>query len=125
MITAGDVTLDYIFDERARELYMEEPRHSELIRVSFILAKLNRDGYSLETITDHNWYYDRVMRVNIAYQPGKWIAPYTAEVAMLNTYNILWPIPQNVITANTLGRINQNIGYDGDEFNVPPLEEIP
>ena len=124
-ITAGDVTLDYIFDERARELYMEEPRHSEMVRISFILAKLNRDGYSLETIDEKNWYYDRVMRINHAYQPGKWIAPYTAEVAKLNTYNILWPVPQNVITANTLGRINQNIGYDGAEFNVPPLEEIP
>jgi len=46
-ITAGEVTLDFIFDERARELFIEEKRHNELVRVSYILAKLNRDGYTL------------------------------------------------------------------------------
>lgn len=124
LITSADVTLDYIFDERARELYMEEPRHSEMVRVSYIFAKLNLEGYSLETISNNNWYYDRVMRVNDLYLPGHYIAPYTGEIAVLNPHHILWPIPQQVITANTLGRINQNIGYDGDEFNETPLQEI-
>jgi len=39
--------------------------------------------------------------------------------------HFLWPIPQTVITANTMGVINQNFGYDGFENNVPPLETIP
>ena len=39
--------------------------------------------------------------------------------------HMLWPIPQSVITANTLGTINQNVGYDGDNLSVPPLETIP
>ncbi len=125
LISAGDVTLDYIFDERARELYMEEPRHSELVRISYQFAKLSLNGYSLATITTKNWYYDRVMRVNTSYLPGRYIAPYTAEVAMLSPHHMLWPVPQNVITANTMGRINQNTGYDGAELNEPPLQVIP
>src|SRR5690606_14137458 len=52
LISAGDVTIDYIFDERARELYTEEPRHSEMVRVSYIFASLNREGYSLESFSE-------------------------------------------------------------------------
>ncbi len=102
---------------------MEEPRHSEMVRVSFIFGKLNKDGYSLSTITNKNWYHDRTMRVNHFYTPP--LFSYFGNVAKLLPHHILWPIPQNVITANTLGRINQNVGYDGDGLNVPPLETIP
>ena len=123
LITAADVTMDYIFDERARELYAEEPRHSEMVRVSFIYGKLNRDGYSLATITTKNWYHDRVMRVNYYYHEPRYV--FWGNTATLNPNHMLWPIPQSVITANTLGRINQNVGYDGDHLNVPPLETIP
>src|SRR5690606_23397795 len=62
LIDASDVTIDYIFDERARELYTEEPRHTEMVRVSFIFAKLAINGYSLERISESNWFYDRVMQ---------------------------------------------------------------
>jgi starch-binding outer membrane protein, SusD/RagB family len=122
LISGADVTIDYIFDERARELYTEEPRHSEMVRVSCIMAKLNLGGYSLAAITQKNWYYDRVMRVNYFYNPA---ITYFGITAKLLPNNIFWPIPSSVITANTLGRINQNIGYDGDNLNVPPLEVIP
>lgn len=123
LIDAGDVTLDYIFDERARELYAEEPRHTEMVRVSFILAKLNRDGYSLASISEKNWFYDRVMRVNYFFSDP--IYTFRGVEAHLEPYHMLWPISQEVITANTLGRINQNIGYDGAELNEPPSETIP
>lgn len=123
LITATDVTIDYIFDERARELYTEEPRHSEMVRVSFIFGKLNRDGYSLVNISDKNWYYDRIMRVNPFYHSP--LYSYYGIEAHMSPYNMLWPISQQVITANTLGRINQNIGYEGAGQNVPPLEIIP
>lgn len=123
LIDASDVTIDYIFDERARELYAEEPRHSEMVRVSFIFAKLQKEGYSLETITQKNWYHDRVMRVNPFYHPP--VYRFWDNTATLYPQHMLWPIPQEVITANTLGRINQNIGYDGAELNEPPLETIP
>lgn len=34
------------------------------------------------------------------------------------------PIPQNVITANTLGVIDQNLGYQGSGNNALPSENI-
>lgn len=122
LITASDVTIDYIFDERARELYMEEARQAEMARVSCIMAKLNLNGYSLSTISQKNWYYDRVMRLNYFYHLD---ILFLGNHAFLEPHNIFWPIPQKTITANTLGRINQNIGYEGDNLNVPPFEEIP
>lgn len=123
LIDASDVSIEYIFDERARELYAEEMRHSEMVRVSFQMAKENIDGYDLSSIFERNWYHDRIMRVNQHYHEPVY---YFWDVeATLYPQHILWPIPQDVITANTLGRINQNYGYDGYENNVPPLESIP
>lgn len=120
-ITAGDVTLDYIFDERARELYFEEMRHTELVRASYIMARLNKEGYSVATFTTHNWFYDRVIARNRNYQVGL-IATFPYDI---KPFNVLWPIDINVITANTQGIINQNEGYEGAQNNVPPLEDIP
>lgn len=123
LITAADVTIDYIFDERGRELYAEEARHSEMVRVSFIFAKLNRNGYSLNTLSQKNWYFDRVMQKNHFFSPPRY--NFWDNTATIFPYNFLWPIPQSVITANTLGRINQNTGYAGAEQNVAPLDKIP
>lgn len=123
LIGAGDVTIDYIFNERARELYTEETRHSEMVRVSNIMAKLNINGYSLDNLSQNSWWYDRLMEHNDYYDmaPGTWWRSQTPDI---EPYNIYWPIPQSVITANTLGTINQNIGYQGADNNVPPLETI-
>ncbi len=122
-ITGGEVTLDFIFDERARELFIEEPRHNELVRASFILAKLNRDGYSLETFHLNNWCQKRIIKVNNFFAH---VPPLVQEgsTATWAPYNTLWPIPDDVITANTGAVINQNIGYVGDNNRVAPLEDI-
>ncbi len=120
-IVAGDVTLDYIFDERARELYVEEMRHTELVRASYIMARLNKEGYSTATFTTHNWFYDRVMSRNKNYQVGQ-IGSFKYDI---KPFNVLWPIDISIITANTRGIINQNEGYEGAQNNVAPLENIP
>lgn len=122
-VIPGDVTIEYIFDERARELYTEEPRHSEMVRVSYILAKENKLGYSMGNFDKKNWYYDRVMRVNEHYREP--LFTWFAMSATLDPYHILWPIPQSVITANTMSVVNQNIGYAGAENNVAPVTSIP
>lgn len=123
LITASDVTIDYIFDERARELYAEEPRHTEMVRVSNIMAKLNISGYSLDNLSQSSWWYDRVMRLNDNYHipAGSW---WRGQTPRIEPHNIYWAIPQSVITANTKGLINQNQGYVGSENNEPPLETI-
>jgi len=121
-ITEGDVTLDYIFDERARELFMETPRQNELFRASYTLAKLNRDGYSVETLHENNWWYDRMMRYNNFFRDETFHD--FALTARISPHQLRWPIPDATITANTQGTINQNPGYSGAQRNQPPLEMV-
>ncbi|WKK60170.1 RagB/SusD family nutrient uptake outer membrane protein [Sphingobacterium sp. BN32] len=121
-MTAAEVTIDFIMDERARELFTEEPRHSEMVRISFILAAKNLQGYSLANFSEKNYYFDRVKRKNPTYDQK---ISMLGNVANIAPFHVLWPIPSTVITANTKGVINQNKGYDGAERNVPPIETIP
>lgn len=123
-ISASDVTIDYIFDERARELYTEEPRQNELVRVSHIMAEQGIDGYSPETLHEDNWYYDRVYNLNNLYH----IDPppvVLGESPRIDPHHYQWPIDDGIINSNTLGVINQNLGYAGAQNNEPPIEEVP
>lgn len=121
LISAGDVTIDYIFDERMRELVIETPRQNEMVRVSFILAAENINGYSLESIHTNNWWHKRVMENNdFFFKP---MEPAFATVSV-EPFHFLWPIDDDLINENTLGVINQNQGYTGAERNEAPLESI-
>ncbi len=117
-ITPAEVTLDFIFDESARELFGEQPRHAEMVRASYILASQNKNGYSLATFSDKNYYYDRVDKLNILYKQK---VSLIGNVAAIAPFHVLWPVPATVILTNTLGRINQNAKYDGADKNIPPL----
>ena len=119
LITTADVSIDYILDERARELYSEEPRKTELTRITYIMADQNRDGYSTNNMHLNNFFYDRVMRRNEFY--GQQIEVPSGKFKM-SPFHYLWPIPQTSIDANVEGHINQNLGYAGSENNIPPLE---
>ena len=80
-ISADDVTLDFILDERARELMTEEPRTRTLIRMGNLVERVRKydpDPVSRETVEDHNQF---------------------------------WPIPQSAIDANTGSVLKQNPGY--------------
>lgn len=81
-VSPGDVDLDYILDERARELMAEEPRVRTLIRMGKLVERVRLydiDQTSRETIQD---------------------------------YNQFWPIPQSAIDANTGAVLEQNPGYN-------------
>ena len=120
-VESNEVTIDFIMDERARELFAEEPRHSEMVRISYILAQQNIGGYTVANISEKNYYYDRLKSRNPTYDQK---IEMLGNIANIAPFHMLWPIPSSVITANTKGVINQNKGYDGAERNVPPLEEI-
>ncbi len=120
-IQANEVTIDFILDERGRELFAEEPRHSEMIRISYILAKLNKEEYTLDNFSSKNYYYDRVMKYNKVYEQK---VTYIGLTAAMSPFHALWPIPDRIIIENSLGVINQNIGYNGSEKNIPPRETI-
>jgi len=81
-ITGSDVTIDYILDERARELYTEEWRMLTLMR----LGKL----------------VERVQQYNDD--------PLNPGVGIEEQHN-LWPVPQTEIDLNTGAVLEQNPGY--------------
>jgi hypothetical protein len=122
LIEPGEVTIDFILDERSRELFWEEPRKTELTRIAYILADLGMMGYSRSNLTEKNFLYDRKMAVDNFYRDDVQYGNYHYR---LSPYHIHWPVPENVILANTQGRINQNIGYQGAQDNTTPLDEVP
>lgn len=83
LVTAADVTIDLILDERARELIYEESRWNTLLRMGGTVA------------------VDRIKKY--AY----WDYPRTT---LNKTFN-LWPIPQTVIDTNKDVKLEQNTGW--------------
>ena len=126
-VAAGDVNIGTVLDERARELYYEEPRKTELARIAFLFAQTGKPAYngktySMSSFSQDNFFYDRIMETTHFYNKG--VSTRHGDHYTMSPYHVLWPIPANAINANTLGRINQNQGYAGAEKNIPPLTEI-
>lgn len=121
-ITAAEVDINYILDERARELYAEEPRKTELTRIAFIMADNKKFGYTIENFSTKNYWHDRVIEKNSFYRAGDIL--WGTNVYKLSSFHVLWPIPASAIESNAGGVINQNIGYIGSEKNKPPLTVI-
>lgn len=127
---SGTATLEDVLDERARELFLEEFRRNELVRISYTMAKLNKNGYSLETIGTKNWYYDRMRFTNNIYFNTENGTPSNfsygdngnnVQIYRMSPFHIYWPIPETAINDNTLATLNQNYGYVGYENNIEPL----
>lgn len=81
-VPAAEVDMDYLLDERARELYGEEFRH----------ITLRRTGKFLERVRKY------------CNNPVYW-------ACNVQDYNLLFPIPQNQIDLNIDGNLPQNPGY--------------
>ncbi|MEX2233007.1 MAG: RagB/SusD family nutrient uptake outer membrane protein, partial [Cyclobacteriaceae bacterium] len=123
---AGDINIGTILDERARELYYEEPRRTELTRIAYILAMTGQQAYngktySLTNFHQDNFWYDRIIEKNVFYRDQVKAPFYNYKVA---PWIVLWPIPAAAINANTLGHLNQNLGYPGAETNIAPMEWV-
>lgn len=134
VLYTGTVTIDDVFDERARELYVEEWRHDEMVRASYNLVHTgiaDRDGnvYTMEGITQSkgieltkaSFWYNRVTKYG-GYNDGTF---YIVNGSKSNFYytlgkhNIFWPIPEIAITANSKGVLYQNYGYEGYDDTIP------
>lgn len=127
------VTIGDIMDERARELYMEEFRQAEMVRVSWCLAKSGKadewgETYDLNTWdkqegTDLNggsYWFKRCTRYNVFNQPyGKGSQGSQNFEYKVNKHNLFWPIPNSAITANNKALLRQNYGYDGYSADTP------
>jgi hypothetical protein len=125
---ASKITIGTILDERARELYWEEPRKSELTRIAYIFALTGKAAYNGKTYTvagfsDNNFFYDRIIEKNDFYKNQ--VPTLQGVKYRIAPYHVLWPIPANAQRFNTEGHINQNKGYAGYESNVPALDKLP
>jgi len=124
---ASKIDIGTILDERARELYFEEPRKTELNRISYIFAKTgkayNGNTYTVANFGTKNFFFDRVMSKTDWYNKG--VKANNGQEYTMSAYHVLWPVPQSSISSNTQGVINQNFGYDGYANNKPPLTTIP
>ncbi|MCE7054514.1 RagB/SusD family nutrient uptake outer membrane protein [Algoriphagus sp. AGSA1] len=123
----ADINIGTILDERARELYYEEPRKTELTRIARIFAMTGKTAYNGKSYNEadfskNNFYYDRIMEKTDYYNKG--VFTRHGDTYTMSPYHVLWPIPQNAINSNTKGHLNQNEGYYGFENNVPPLTTI-
>ena len=120
------VDIGTILDERGRELYYEEPRKTELTRIAYQMAKVgksyNGKTYNLQNFSTANFFFDRIIEKNNFY--GSKIKNIRGDSYTISPYHVLWPIPRAAILANSLGQINQNLGYAGSETNKPALDKI-
>lgn len=122
------VTIGTILDERARELYWEEPRKTELTRIAYIFAATGKPAYNgktyaLTAFSDNNFFYDRIMEKNDFYRNE--VPTLQGVKFRIAPYHVLWPVPASAQRFNVNGRINQNKGYSGYENNVPALDTLP
>ena len=127
------VTIGDIMDERARELYLEEFRQAEMVRVSWCLARSGKpdewgNTYDLNTWdkqegTDLNggsYWYRRCTTYNVFNHPyGKGQQGNQSFEYKINKHNLFWPIPNSAITSNTGAKLCQNYGYDGYDASTP------
>lgn len=126
-LAASDMNIGTILDERARELYYEEPRKTELTRIAYIFAQTGKPSYTgkvykMDNFSEDNFFYDRIMESTDFYNKG--VKTISNVEFTMSPYHVLWPIPASTINSNTKGHINQNKGYAGSENNIPPLETI-
>jgi len=123
----SNFTIGTILDERARELFYEEPRKCELTRIAFLMAEnglsYNGTTYNTSDFSDSNFWYDWIMNHTEFFNKG--VHTIAGDEFTMSPYHVLWPIPQTVIDANSEGVINQNKGYNGYENNVAALTSIP
>ena len=117
--TADEVDIDYILDERARELFGEEHRQVTLTRLScnpncgnYVTSK-----YPTQNSTESNTLYARTKKYgfghsNNAEQIGRvWNEAEQRFESNIKPHNWLNPQPIEVIQANTGCVIPQNPGY--------------
>lgn len=136
--TAADVQkegIGTILDERCRELYGEEYRHNELVRISIIFAKTGKqcyngktyswDGHDMEvSLSKNSFYYDRMIEKNNFFREQVAWATYPTTRYRIEPKHIFWPIYQPYIIGNVGAILNQTTGYDGSENNIEPLTHI-
>ena len=134
--SAADINIDYILDERARELFGEEHRQITLNRLSCNPnATYISDCYPTQNTTETNTLVERVRKYGVSYtnwtkeqneaigrmwvdeanrfgqqvdEFGRKLGRYKSNIA---AYQYQYPIPDDVIKSNSGAEYPQNPGY--------------
>lgn len=127
MFTATDMTMGVIMDERARELYYEEFRHTELSRVSYIFAKTGKADefgkiYAVDKLSDDSYWFQRIDRYNNYYNKG--VKTRSNIFYTIAPYHLYWPIPQRDINLNMVTPFRQNKGYSGYDASIKSIDNL-
>lgn len=125
------VNIGDIMNERARELYLEEWRNTELKRVSYELALSGKPDEWGNTYSLDNWdkqegtdeqggsyWYQRINHYSL-YNKGAIVSNGKTLNYTMDKRNLFWPIPQSAINANSQGQLRQNYGYTGYDESTP------
>jgi hypothetical protein len=122
LVSASDINIDFILDERTRELFGEEHRVITLNRLSCNPhATYISDCHPTQDATTANTFYDRVRAYGFSYDN----VPEATNIGIGRVYdkvNLRWipnvhpwnyqyPIPVQVIQSNTGIEYPQNPGY--------------
>ncbi len=86
-VSASDIDIDFILDERVRELVAEENRRVTLVRTNTLKQRIALNG-------DKTPY-----------------APDSKVITGFQDFNVLLPIPLTEIQLNKDGKLDQNTGY--------------
>lgn len=117
--SSSDVDIDYIMDERARELFGEEQRWITLNRLScnpkatYVTSK-----YPTQNTTTSNYMYERTRKYGYGYEnaPGTResytdVNGKTRHYSNFKPHNYVLPHPAQIIQSNKDVKIPQNPGY--------------
>ncbi|WP_372950722.1 RagB/SusD family nutrient uptake outer membrane protein [Mariniphaga sp.] len=135
MYTASDIQnegIGAVLDERVRELWGEEYRHDELVRISVIFAKTGKAAYNGKTyswdgqdmeksLSQGSFYYDRIIEKNNYFRENVPWSTYPTTKYTMDPKHIFWPVYEPYLIGNVGNILNQTTGYDGSEKNVEPL----
>lgn len=118
LCVASDVNIDYILDERARELFVEEHRWITLNRLSVNPNAMSyiSDCYPVQDESTSNTLYERTRKYGFGFanadpQPREWNAAENRFIPNIKPFNYQYPIPMQVIQSNTSVEYPQNYGY--------------
>ena len=117
--SASDVNIDYILDERIRELFGEEQRWITLSRLSCNpKATYVTECYPTQDAMTSNTLYERTRKYGLGYEnDDRGRETYTDALGNtrhrpnIKPFNYVLPIPGQIIKSNKDRKIDQNPGY--------------
>lgn len=119
--SAGDIDIDYILDERVRELFGEEQRWITLSRLSCNPnATYVLDKYPTQNAQTSNTLYERTRKYGWGHENDLTAGRRetyvdalgnTRHIPNIQPFNYVLPIPVQIIQSNKDVKIPQNYGY--------------